>query len=137
MSSDQHHLKFHSPQVNLFVKDVMLSVKFYIENFGFEETFRNEKTGIPDHVELKLDSFDLAISSITSAKQVHNIEVGTGLPKGELVIWTENADQSYKRLIEHGASSVQEPHNFRNLRNARIHDLDQNLITIVSKRDEL
>lgn len=104
-----------------------------MENFGFKETFRNVKTGVPDHVELKLDSFGLAISSITAAKEVHNIEVGTGLPKGEMVFWTQSVDEVYQGLLDHGASVVQEPHNFRDLRNARVNDPDQNLIVIVSK----
>lgn len=112
----------------------MLSVKFYMENFGFKETFRNVKTGIPDHVELKLNLFSIAISSITAAKEVHNLEVGTGLPKGEMVIWTENVDEEYRNLLKNNVKGVQEPHTFRgNLRNARVNDPDDNLILLVSK----
>lgn len=134
MSEKQAKSKFTDPMTNLFVKDVSLCEKFYIENFGFIETFRDKQSGIPDHVELKLDNFLLAISSIDAARTIHNFNVETGLFKGELVFWTENVDQAYKNLLEGGATTIEEPHDFRGtLRPARIADPDGTFITIVSK----
>lgn len=45
---------FRDPLVNFYVKDVEVSVRFYRELFGFQETFRTPKEGAPMHVELRL-----------------------------------------------------------------------------------
>ena len=137
MNSEQTNLKFFEPMTHLFVKDVNVSISFYIDNFGFIETFRDKKSGPPDHVELKLNQFQLAISSISAARNIHGLDVGGNLPKGEIVFWTENVDEVYKSLIERGVKGVKEPHDFRTkMRPAWIADPDNNLIQIVSKKNE-
>lgn len=127
---------FFDPQTHLFVKDVELSERFYIENFGFKETFRSldKDTNKPDHVEIYLGQFGLGLSSISAAESVHGIKVGTGLPRGELLFWTENVDDVYQRLLANGAKGFKEPENFRKLRPARVTDPDGIMINIVSRR---
>ncbi|MFW9928931.1 MAG: VOC family protein [Candidatus Thorarchaeota archaeon] len=125
---------FYNPQVNLYVKDVAESVQFYINNFGFIETFRTPKSGNPVHVELKLDQFILGLALISAAEDMHGLKVGTGLPKCEIVVWTQDVDIAYKALLEKGVPSISEPHTFLNtLRSAWIADPDGNLVQIVSK----
>ena len=129
--------KFYDPMTVLFVKDVEVSEKFYKENFGFIETFRDKKSGIPDHVELKLGNFRIALSSISAAQNVHGLKVGTGLPKGEILFWTDNSDEVYNKLISKGITGIQAPHDFRGtLRPSRVSDPDGNYIVIASKRKE-
>lgn len=135
MNNEDNKSKFFDPMTHLFVKDVIVSKQFYAENFGFVETFRDKKEGIPDHVELKLGNFQLAVSSISAAQNIHDIKVGTGLPTGALVFWTENCDEVYNQLIAKGVSSIKTPHDFRGtLRPAWIADPDGNYIQIVSRK---
>ena len=137
MKDEQINLKFFDPMTHLFVKDVNVSIRFYIDNFGFIETFRDKKSGSPDHVELKLDQFQLAISSISAARNIHGLDVGGNLPKGELLFWTDNVDEVYKTLIRRGVKGIKEPHDFRTkLRPAWITDPDNNLIQIVTEKRE-
>ncbi|MDG6904060.1 MAG: hypothetical protein JRN72_04595 [Nitrososphaerota archaeon] len=43
---------FRDPQINLYVKGVGASAGFYRDFFGFRETFRTPKEGVPVKVEL-------------------------------------------------------------------------------------
>jgi lactoylglutathione lyase len=45
---------FRDPQVNFYVNDIDVSLRFYRDLFGFEETFRTPEQGAPIHVELRL-----------------------------------------------------------------------------------
>ena len=36
-------IKFHNPKINLYVKNIEQSVKFYTSNFGFIKSFRTPK----------------------------------------------------------------------------------------------
>lgn len=126
--------KFYDPQVNLYVKDVKISEQFYIHNFGFVETFRTPETGNAIHVELTLGQFKLGIASISSAESMHHLKVGTGLPRCEVVIWTDETDIAYNTLIKKGITSLSEPHTFiETIRAAWVSDPDDNPIQIVSK----
>ena len=50
---------FHDPQVNLYVKDVEVSARFYRDFIGFRETFRTPKGGAPIKVEVRLGNLTL------------------------------------------------------------------------------
>ena len=126
--------KFHNPSINLYAKDVEESIKFYINNFGFIETFRTPKSGVPDHVELKLDQFTLGVASISSAKLIHGLTVGPRLPRGEIVLWTEDVDGVYDYLVEKGIKSLSKPHTFLGgIRSAWVSDVDGNPVQIVCR----
>lgn len=43
------NIKFTDPAINYYVEDVEIAAHFYIENFGFVETFRTPKQGKPIH----------------------------------------------------------------------------------------
>ncbi len=64
MNYEDNKSKFFDPFTHLVVEGVAISVKFYMENFSFSETYRDKKYN-PDHVDLALNSFQIAISSIT------------------------------------------------------------------------
>ncbi len=113
MTIEESKPRFFDPMTEVFVKDVEVSIEFYMNNFGFIETFRDNKIGKPDHVELELGNFKIAISSINAARNIHNLNVGSDIPKGALVFWTKNTDQIYEDLIKNGAQEIKKPHDFR------------------------
>src|SRR5262245_29236532 len=99
--------KFNDPQVNYYVDDVEVAVQFYVENFGFVETFRTPKTGKPDHVEVKLGGLILGLASKEAGRATHGLPLGDGgFPKAEIVLWTDDVDAAYAMLIEKGVPSV-------------------------------
>jgi catechol 2,3-dioxygenase-like lactoylglutathione lyase family enzyme len=128
---------FSAPQVNLYASDVLRSVDFY-RSLGFEETFRTPRDGMPIHVELVLDGFTLGVASVGSAQTHHALDVdlprrGRGM---ELVIWTDDADAAFARLVELGATALSKPHDWLDatLRVAWVGDLDGNPIQLVQRR---
>jgi catechol 2,3-dioxygenase-like lactoylglutathione lyase family enzyme len=127
---------FSAPQVNIYSEDVGRSVDFY-RGFGFEETFRTPRDGEPIHVELELDGFKLGIASVVSAVAEHGLDLDLTKPgRGmELVIWTEDADGTFARLVAAGARPLSEPHDWlQSLRVAWVADPDGNPIELVQRR---
>lgn len=128
---------FRHPQVNLYVKDVVASVSFYTDLFGFTETFRTPKSGTPVHVELRLGHLILGLASIESLRRIHGLAGGEGPPKGEVVLWTDDVDKAFARLIAKGVRTLTAPHDFTgSLRGAWVADPDDNPVQIVSKHSE-
>lgn len=126
--------KYYDVQINLYVTNVEISVRFYSENFGFVETFRTPKEGTPVHVELKLGNFVLGLAHIGAAKSMHGLDVGGGKPSGEVLVWTDNVDNAYTVLINKGVKSISKPHTFLDtLRAAWVADPDGYPIEIVTK----
>ena len=51
-----------------------------------------------------------------------------------LVVWTDDVDEAYDKLVSAGVPAVQPPHaSGNNNRNALLRDPDGNLVEIVSK----
>jgi catechol 2,3-dioxygenase-like lactoylglutathione lyase family enzyme len=125
---------FRDPQVNYYVRDVEASVRFYTDLFGFAETFRTPSSGPPDHVELRLGGLILGFASIESAKSMHGLTTGTGSPKAEVCLWTDDVDRVYSSLVARGVQSLSSPHDFLGrLRAAWVADPDGNPIEIVAE----
>ncbi len=129
--------KFVDPAINYYVDDVETAVRFYIEHFGFVETFRTPQQGKPMHVEVTLGSFILGLASKESAQSMHGLPLGPGgSPSAELVVWTENVDEAYGLLLDKGVPGLSAPHDFlSSLRSAWVMDPDGNPVQIVSRRD--
>jgi lactoylglutathione lyase len=100
---------FETPLLNLYSSDVEAALSFYRDLLGFQESFRTPKEGTPDHVELGLDGFTIALSSAEAAKRAHGVDATPGSPAVSLVFWTDNVDASYDRLVAAGCPSVQAP----------------------------
>ncbi|MGN6031440.1 MAG: VOC family protein [Thermomicrobiales bacterium] len=102
----------HTPQVNVYVEDVEPSVTLFRDLFGFEETFRTPAEGRPDHVEMRFESLVLGFVDMEAARRMHRLELKSGPPSAEVVLWTDDIDREYDRLLRGGATSVSAPHVF-------------------------
>jgi lactoylglutathione lyase len=126
---------FATPLVNLYVRDVDTALGFYRDLVGFAETFRAPTEGAPEHVELQLDGFTIGLSSVDAARRVHGVDASPGSPAMALVIWTDDVDAAYERLVAAGVTAAQPPHASGNSnRSALLRDPDGNLVEIVSKQ---
>ena len=126
---------FREPFVNLYTNDMEAALRFYRDLLGFAETFRTPTAGIPEHVELTLGGFGLGLGTIEAARRVHGVEPSPGSPAMVLVVWTDDVDVAFTRLISAGTSVVQAAHDTGNRnRNALLRDPDGNLVEIVSRR---
>lgn len=127
---------FSTPQVNIYSDDVGRSVTFY-HGFGFEETFRTPRDGAPIHVELTLEGFTVGIAAVSSAVADHGLDLDLSKPgRGmELVLWTDDTDAAFARLVAIGARVLSEPHDWLGtLRVAWVADPDDNPIELVERR---
>jgi catechol 2,3-dioxygenase-like lactoylglutathione lyase family enzyme len=127
---------FERPQVNFYVQDVEESARFYQESFGFAETFRTPPHGPPAHAELRLGAFTLGLATIDALRDDHGITTaGSGPPRAELVVWTEDVDRVYADLAARNVRTLSAPHDFAgSLRAAWVADPDGNPVEMVMKR---
>jgi catechol 2,3-dioxygenase-like lactoylglutathione lyase family enzyme len=126
---------FREPQVNLYVADIERALAFYRDHLGFTETFRTPREGTPVHVEARLGGLILGVATIESAGRIHGLEVGGGPPRAEVVVWTDDVDRAFAKLIAQGARPLSEPHDFlANLRAAWVADPDGNPVQMVMRR---
>jgi len=130
------HADRHLPetQINLYVRDVPAMAAFYARHFAFVETFRTPLTGLPEHIELRLGGLVLGMASIDAGRRVHRLPLDPGLPRSELVLWVDDADQAYDALVAEGVGELSPPHTFIGvLRGAWLLDPEGNHIHLVSK----
>jgi lactoylglutathione lyase len=126
---------FVSALVNLYTRDIEAGLRFYRDLLGFVETFRAEPEGRLQHVELQLNGFTVGLGTVEAAREVHGVDAAPGSPAMVLVVWTDNVDDAYRKLVAAGVPSVQPPHDTgNNNRNALLRDPDGNLVEIVAKR---
>jgi lactoylglutathione lyase len=127
--------KFTSPMVNLYTNDIDAGIRFYRDLFGFVETFRTPLEGVPTHVEFRLDGFTLGLGTVEAARHVHGVQAAPGSPAMVLVMWTDDVDETYGKLVAARVPTVQPPHGAGNeIRTALLRDPDGNLVEIVAKR---
>ena len=128
-------MEFSSPMVNVYTRDLPAALGFYSGMLGFEETFRAPEPDIPDHVELRLDSVTIALSTVEAAARVHGLVAAPGSHAFQLVLWTTDVDAAYDALVAAGVPSHTPPHDTGNgNRNAVVRDPDGNLVELVAKR---
>lgn len=126
---------FTSAFVNLYTADIEAGLRFYRDLLGFTETFRTPDEGAPEHVELTLGGFGIGLGTIEAAKRVHGVDASPGSPAMVVVVWTDDVDVAFERLVSAGVPFVQPPHDTgNNNRNALLRDPDGNLVEVVSKR---
>jgi lactoylglutathione lyase len=125
---------FGGALVNLYTRDIEAGIRFYRDLLGFVETFRTPTDGVPEHVELRLGGFTVGLGTVEAARRVHGVEAEPGRPAMVLVIWAEDVDKAFERLVAAGVPASQPPHDAGNgNRNALLRDPDGNLVEIVSK----
>jgi lactoylglutathione lyase len=125
---------FSTGFVNLYTGDIEAGLAFYRDLLGFEETFRTPSAGIPEHVELTLNGFNLGLGTVEAAKRVHGVDASPGSPAIVVVVWTDDVDEAFAQLVSAGTPIVQPPHNTgNNNRNALLRDPDGTLVEVVSK----
>lgn len=91
--------------------------------------------GQPVHVELRLGEYTLGLAAIDSLREVHRITVGSGPPRAEVVVWTDDVDQAYADLAARRVRTLSAPHDFLgSLRAAWVADPDGNPVQIVMRR---
>lgn len=123
---------FRDPQVNTYVRDVEATVRFYTESLGFAETFRTPETGRPVHVEVRLGGLVLGFADIDATREMHGLKVDAGPKRAEVVLWTDDVDGAFERLVAAGAKPLSQPHNFiGRLRAAWVADPDGGPVQIV------
>jgi catechol 2,3-dioxygenase-like lactoylglutathione lyase family enzyme len=127
---------FCAPQVNLYVADIGACVGFYRDLLGFTETFRTAQQGTPAHVELRLDGFTLGLATVASLRDVHGVTAGTGPPRAEVVVWTDDVDAAFSVLSAKGVRVLSPPHDFlASLRATWMADPEGNPVQIVMRRE--
>jgi catechol 2,3-dioxygenase-like lactoylglutathione lyase family enzyme len=121
--------------VNLYTRDIEAGIRFYRDLLGFVETFRTPKEGTPAHLEFQLDGFALGLGTVEAARDVHGVDAEPGRAAMVLVVWTDDVDAAYERLVAAGTPGIKPPHDTNNNnRNALLRDPDGNLVEIVAKQ---
>ena len=128
---------FRDPLINIYVQDVERVARFYATLLGFQETFRTPASGVPDHVELRLEGLTLGVASIDAARRMHGFTAGSGAPRSEVALWCDDVDATYADLIANGAGQVSEPHDFLGrLRAGWVSDPEGNHVQVVMHRSD-
>jgi uncharacterized glyoxalase superfamily protein PhnB len=126
--------RVRDPMVALYSRQFPETVAFY-ERLGFREKFRYPTEGTPTHIELKLDSFELAIVDIDKGAREQGLEIELGGNAAELVFWTEDVDHLFDQLVADGAPVMKAPSDFLNLRTAWVRDPDGTPVHICAYKD--
>jgi len=120
--------------VNVYTEDIEAGVRFYRDLVGLRETFRTPREGVPEHVEFAAGGFVIGLGAVAAARRVHGVEPSPGAPSMALVLWTDDVDAEYERLVSAGVAAVRAPRDEGNgNRAALIRDPDGNLVELVSK----
>jgi lactoylglutathione lyase len=132
-------LTFHGDQSNYYAEDVERLVSFYHAAFGFQESYRTPTEGQPEHVELRLGSYLIGISSLEAGRRIHHLPLEPGKPHGEIVIWASDVDRAHPIVLSKGAICIREPHDFDvnqqlRLRVAWYEDPEGNIVQTVCQR---
>jgi len=129
---------FQTPSISIFSRDVLRLAAFY-ERLGFRETYRTPKKGTPTHLEVTLDNFTIGISSVEVAISDHGLNPDLRGRPIAIILWTDDTDRDYARLVSEGTPSLSPPHTFRpnqyGLRTAWVADPDGNPINLVHRLD--
>jgi lactoylglutathione lyase len=126
---------FADALVNLYTNDIEAGLRFYRDLLGFTETFRTPLEGTPEHAEMRLNGFTLALGTVEAARRAHGVEAAPGSAAMVLVLWTDDVDVTYQKLVAAGTPAVKPPHDTgNNNRTALLRDPDGNLVEIVAKR---
>jgi catechol 2,3-dioxygenase-like lactoylglutathione lyase family enzyme len=118
----------------LFVADIERSMALYRDGFGMTETYRFPREGVPEHVELRLGTTTLGLSSPAGLVREGLPPATRGTPF-ELAFGNDDTDVSLERLRAAGFRVLRKPYDSdAGNRVAYVEDFDGNRISIYSRR---
>lgn len=122
---------FRTPQIVLFSRDVERAARFYRDS-GFREVFRTPADGAPIHVDLELDGYRIGLADETSTRQDHGMDPVLDGQRAAVILWTDDVEAGYRRLLEVGARAVKPPAPWLDrLLIAWVEDPDGHLVQVV------
>jgi catechol 2,3-dioxygenase-like lactoylglutathione lyase family enzyme len=119
----------------LYVADLDRSLALYRDAFGMIETYRFPRTGTAEHIEVRLGTTTLGLSS---AQGLHThglppLKHGDGQPF-ELAFGCDDTDTCYARLLAAGCRAVRPPFDTpAGNRTAYVEDFDGNRISVYAR----
>lgn len=120
----------------LYVADLERSLRLYRGAFGMTETYRFPRTGVPEHVELRLGNTTLGLNTEAglASHGMPPLRHGEGQPF-ELAFGCDDVDAALPRLLAAGFTLLREPFDTAaGNRTAYVEDSDGNRISIYSRR---
>ena len=116
--------------VTIYAADIGKAVDFYGRVLGFAETYRYPKYGEPEHVEFRIGSATIAVSS-PAGLQTHGMPPATSGHPFELGIKTDDVVAAVSELRAAGVTIIKDPTmNPAGNRYAYIADPDGNWISL-------
>ncbi len=100
--------KILSSLANIFSADIVKAADFYGRILGFQETYRFPRTGEPEHVEFRVGSATIAVSSAAGLRS-HGMPVASPGHPFELGVEADDVDTTVSELRASGISILKEP----------------------------
>jgi lactoylglutathione lyase len=125
-------MSFTSVMPHLYAADVEEAATFYRDQLGGRPTFRYPAEGRAEHVELRIGTVTIALSSREAVQQEGLPAPSDGHPM-ELTVWCDSADDAVAALRAAGTPVLVEPHGHAaGHRRAYVADPDGNWVALVS-----
>jgi lactoylglutathione lyase len=94
--------------INIYSADIAGAAGFYGRVLGFEETYRFPRDGEPEHVEFRVGSATIAVSS-PAGLRTHGMPPATPGHSFEVCLETGDVDATVKELRAGGVTIIKEP----------------------------
>jgi lactoylglutathione lyase len=94
--------------VTIYSQDIQTAADFYGRLLELEETYRFPREGAAEHIEYRVGTTTLAISS-PAGLQAHGMPPATPGHPFEIGLKTDDLDTVIRRLRAHGVSVLKEP----------------------------
>ena len=121
----------------LYVADIERSLRLYRDAFGMAETYRFARTGMPEHVEVRVGTTTLGLSTAAglASHGMPPLKRGDGQPF-ELAFGCDDVDAALPKLLAAGCTLLREPFDTAaGNRSAYVEDADGNRISIYARRE--
>ncbi len=117
----------------LYVADIERALRLYRDGFGMTETYRFPRTGVPEHVEVRIGATTLGLSSAAGLIS-HGMPPATRGQPFELAFGCDDVDAALPKLLAAGCTLLREPFDTAaGNRSAYVEDADGNRISIYAK----
>jgi catechol 2,3-dioxygenase-like lactoylglutathione lyase family enzyme len=94
--------------ITIYSADVANAIDFYARVLGFEEIYRFPRAGEPEHVEFRVGSATIAVSS-PAGLRAHGMPSPTPGHPFEIGLKTDDVDATVKELRAGGVTIIKEP----------------------------